>query len=269
MKNRAVSFLPPLLAIATLTLAIPVTYAQTTAPGYCPPETAAPGCHTGRRSLTVIGRGQVTATADTAIMEFRFASRDSSVSETLSPGLSLPAARRQTEGALQPAITALQTAGIPARNITLQTYSVQSPKLLVVVDKPTQDGLQELVLQVEQSLATSQTIFLQGIGAGYAVNTCEALERSARRLALRDAQRQMATLAQDVNVALGELLSVTVLPLVGASASVGCGTKAGMPVSSFPFTSEETTPPYNPADKPQVQVRSEVSVTHAIQGDRK
>lgn len=219
----------------------------------------------GQRFLTVIGQGQVTVPADTALMEFRFANRDQPGMGMDVPGVSIQTARQFTEDALQPVVTALRGAGIPAANINIQTSSIQNPILLVKIDKPTQEGLQQTVLTVDQSLKSSQQLFLQSIGAGYLVNNCEPLQRSARRIALQDARSQIKTLAQDVSVELGELFSVTVLPLMGSSASLGCGSKVGVPVSPLSFSTNEATPSYNPADKPEVQVRSQVSITHTIQ----
>jgi uncharacterized protein YggE len=217
-----------------------------------------------RRSLTVVGLGQVTVPADIALLEFRFGSREALNPAESTPGLSIQTARKNTEAALQPAIKALTAAGVPSRNITAQTSSLQSPALLVRVDKPTQKGLQTIVLAVDQASKSSQSLFLQSIGAGYAVNSCQVVQRSARRIALRDAREQLTSLAQEVGVQLGELLSVTVLPLEGSPNSTGCGSKVGVPNMSVPIAIDDATPPYNPSDQPTVQVRSQVSVTHAI-----
>jgi uncharacterized protein YggE len=218
-----------------------------------------------RRSLTVVGLGQVTAPADIALLEFRFGSREAlNTAESTPPGLSIQTARKDTEAALQPAIKALTEAGVPARNITAQTSSLQSPALLVRVDKPTQKGLQKIVVAVDQASKSSQSVFLQSIGAGYAVNSCQVMQRSARRIALRDAREQLTSLAQEVGVQLGELLSVTVLPLQGSPNSTGCGSKVGVPNMPVPIAIDDATPPYNPSDQPTVQVRSQVSVTHTI-----
>ena len=219
------------------------------------------------RSLTTTGQGQVTAPADTALLEFRISSRDSAGSQDNSAGLSLQTLRKFTEDALKPTVDALLKAGVPQRNILLQSSSLQNPKLLVTVEKPTQEGLQQITLAVEQSLRPSRQLFLQSIGAVYSVNTCQPLERAARRLALTDAQRQIATLAQDLSVPLGELLSASTSPLIGASRSSACGTRVGIPTSAanaFLPPSEESLPPYDPADLPQVQIRSQVSLTHGI-----
>ncbi|XGV96107.1 MAG: SIMPL domain-containing protein [Leptolyngbya sp. BL-A-14] len=220
-----------------------------------------------RRSLTVIGLGQVTAPADVALLEFLFGGQMGV--ESTAPGLSIETARKAAENALQPVVKALTAMGIPSRNITLRTNSLQSPKLLVRVEKPTQEGLQKTVLTVNQALKSNQSFFLQSIGAGYAVNSCQTLQRSARRLALSDAQEQLTSLAQDVKVQMGELLSVTVQPLEGSPNSTGCGSKVGVPNSPVPnlpvpIAIDETTPPYDPSAQPTVQVRSKVSVTRAI-----
>ncbi|MBW4694505.1 MAG: SIMPL domain-containing protein [Lyngbya sp. HA4199-MV5] len=240
----------------------------------CPPTNTAAtakkpgGCVevvTERRSLTVIGLGQVMAPADVALLEFLFGRRDAATaSDRATTGVSIEAARKATETALQPVVKALTELGIPSRNITLQTSSLQSPRLLVKVEKPTQEGLQKTVLTVDQALQSNQSFFLQSTGAGYAVNNCQVVQRSARRLALSDAQEQLTSLAQDVNVQMGELLSVTVQPLEGSPNSIGCGSKVGVPNMGVPIAIDDATPPYDPSKQPEVQVRSKVSVTRAI-----
>ncbi|XHX81014.1 MAG: SIMPL domain-containing protein [Stenomitos frigidus ULC029] len=218
-----------------------------------------------RRSLTVVGLGQVRAPADIALLEFRFGSRAAlNAPESNVPGLSIEAARKNTETDLQPAVKALTETGTPSRNVSLQTSSLQSPALFVRVEKPTQEGLQKTVLTVNQALKSSQSLFVQSIGAGYAVNSCQFLQRSARRVALRDAQEQLTSLAQEVGVQLGELLSVTVLPFQGSSNSISCGSKVGVSNTLMSIAIDDATPPYNPSDQPEVQVKSQVSVTHAI-----
>lgn len=219
----------------------------------------------GRRSLTVIGQGQVTAPANTVLLEFRFGSnRDPLAGDVRSSVLAPTEIQRNAETALKPTIAALNQADIPSGNITVQAISLQTTKLQVQIEQPTQERVQQVVFTVEQSVRNNSQIFLQGVGAAYAVNNCQVLERSARRIALRDAQAQLATLAVDVAVQLGELLQVTVMPLTGSPNVSNCGTKVAVPLSPFSVGAESTLPPYNPGDKPEVQVRSQVSVTHAI-----
>ena len=230
----------------------------TATPGALPPPECLPMAHrlAEPRSLTVIGQGQITAPADSALLEFRFGNREPVDFETpVNPG---------REAILKPIVDALVKLNVSPTAITLQTASQQSPKLLLRIENPTQERMQQLVSTVERSLPSNSPLFLQSTGATYAVNTCEPIVRAARRIALRDAQRQLTGLAEDVNVQLGQLLQVTVLPLVGSPSSTGCGTKIGVPASPLSFVNEDSTPPYNPSDQPVVQIRSQVSVTHAI-----
>lgn len=233
-------------------------------PGECKAQSCEPP-----RSLTVVGQGQVTAPADTAVMEFRISSREpvgGAAGDT--PGLSIATVRQFTEAALKPTVDALLKAGVPQRNILIQSSSLQNPKLLVTVEKPTQEGLQQIVLSVDQSLRPSKQLFLQSIGAVYSVNFCDPLERAARRLAIGDAQRQVTALSQDLSVPLGELLSASTAPLNGAPSSTACGSRVGVPVSAATAfmlpASEKSFPPYDPSELPEVQIRSQVSLTHKI-----
>lgn len=228
-----------------------------------------PSCFTpselrdSQRSLTVIGQGQVTAPADTVILEFRLATRD--LPGGASP-LSAQEVRQLTEAALKPTLQALTEAGVPAKNIAVQASSLQNQKLFVTLNRrPTQERVQQVAAVVEKSLAANPQLFVQNIGAAYSVNNCQPLERSARRIALRDAQTQVTTLASDINAQLGPLFSVTVLPLTGSPTTSGCGSKVGVSVSALGVSLDESTPPYDPTDKPEVTVRSQVSVTYDIE----
>lgn len=216
-----------------------------------------------RRSLTVIGQGQVSAPADTALLEFRFGTQ-SQLSGDQPDSLQL--ARRVSDQALKPTLQALAKAGVSDRAITVQANPLQNPSLRVQIERPTQERVQEIVLTVERSLQSNRDVFLQSIGAAYTLRNCQPLAESARRIALRDAQSQVRSLAREVGVGLGELMHVTVMPFIGAPSTTACGTKVGVPdTSPFALSIEETAPPYNPSDKPEVQVRSQVSITHAIQ----
>ncbi len=221
------------------------------------------------RSLTVVGQGQVTAPADTALLEFRISAREPiGAADSNSPGLSIQDLRKFTEEALKPTVDALLKAGVPQRHILIQSSSLQNPKLLVKVEKPTQAGLQQIALSVDQSLRSQKQLFLQSIGAVYSVNFCDPLERAARRLAIADAQRQVLALAQDLSVPLGNLLSASTVPLTGSPNSTACGSKVGVALSTpNPFmlpASEKSLPPYDPDELPEVKIRSQVTLTHRI-----
>lgn len=217
-----------------------------------------------QRALTVVGQGQVTVPADRAILEFQLGSRNS-LSAPEVPGVSLPAASTVTPETLQPLVTALREADIKAEQIESQTSPLESPRLLVTLLKPTREQVQKVVMTVNQTVTRSQQLFLQSIGAAYSVKSCQSLEQSAQRLALADARRQMTPLAQALQMQVGEILLVTVLPLQGTASSVGCGSKVGVSSSLLATTNETALPPYNAAALPEVTVRSQISVTYGMQ----
>jgi uncharacterized protein YggE len=218
-----------------------------------------------QRAITVMGQGLATAPADTARIEFRFASRtplDTLPAETPADSaegnVGLP-----VEVALQPVIDALVAIKVPADNIQLQSSALESPKLLVTLEKPTRDRIQEVVKVVTSMLTSRDNLFIQGIDAEYAVKDCLPLERAARKAALRDAQNQVGPIALDLGIKIGEILFVTVFPSFGSSASSVCGSKVGVPTSPL-LALSDSTPPYDPSANPEVQVRIQISITYAI-----
>lgn len=213
-----------------------------------------------RRAIAVIGQGQAIAPADTALLEFRFASRapiEPPQPNTTTNG-SLP-----TEVLLKPVVDALLAIKVPAESIEIQTSSLENPKLLVTINKPTRERLQEVVKVANSALQASDSLFMQGIGAEYAVNDCQPLEKAARSAALKDAQSQVTSIASEMGVQLGSLLLVTVYPIVSPPSVSACGSKVAVPVSPL-FSTGEGAPPYNPSALPQVNVQSQINVTYEI-----
>lgn len=212
----------------------------------------APNILMNQRAITVIGQGLATAPADTAKMEFRLISREPLNSRTA-----------LTEAVLKPVVDALIAIEVPSDRMTIQTNPPESFKLLVNIDKPTRTRIQEVVQVVSSALQQSDNLLMQGMSAEYAVNDCQPLERTARRAALRDAQSQIRSTASDLNIKVGEILYMTVYPLVGTPTSATCGSKIGVPLSPL-LTLSDSTPPYDPSIPPVVEVRSHVSITYAI-----
>jgi uncharacterized protein YggE len=236
-----------------------------------PSNGLAPQVVTTQRAVTVIGQGQVKVPAELALLEFTFGNRGSLSDDALtgttgSVTESIEERRRQIEQSLQPIVNALVAAKIPARNITLQTSSLETPKLLVTIERPNRERVQEIVLTTDRAARTNRQFFIQNTGAAYTVKNCQPLERSARRVALSDAQVQMRSLMTDLNVEPGELLFVTVFPLSGLPAAFSnCGSKVGVPANNPLIPSDDSLPAYDPSDPTDVIVRSQVSVTYAIQ----
>ncbi|XWK88998.1 MAG: SIMPL domain-containing protein [Phormidium sp.] len=216
-----------------------------------------------QRAITVIGQGQVRAPADTARLEFRFASRN----PLDTPARSTPSVTEGTvspaEEPLKPVVDALVSIAVPANNIEIQTSSLENPKLFVNIAKPTRERMQEVVKTANLATETSNQLFIQGISAEYAVNNCQPLESNARRNAIRDAETQVRSVALEMGVQLGELLLVTVYPIVSPPSVSACGTKQAVPLSPF-SNINQSIPPYDPSALPEVQVRSQISVTYAI-----
>jgi uncharacterized protein YggE len=221
---------------------------------------------TPHRAVTLIGQGQVTAPADIAQLEFTLGSQtDFDNRSAANPPLSVEDKRQAIEAAIQPIVAALLELKIPKDNIALQTNALESPKLRVQINKPTQERLQQIVVTVDRATKTNRQFFVQSIGAAYSINNCQPLERAARRLALNDAQTQIKILALDLNVTIGELLFVTAFPISGLPAAFSnCGSKVGVPSPNLIVPDESTFPPYSPSDPIEVKVRSQVSLTYEI-----
>ena len=256
--------LPMGIAIAFSLIPTSISHAKTIHPtstqtsiAQINPET--PQFLLNQRAMTVVGQGLSTAPADTARLELSLGLRlpvDPSGGAPMNPSL---------EELLQPLITVLTASGISRDQIQIQTVQIENPRLFITVNRPTRENLQTLVSQINQSLRQSEALFLQSIGAEYAINNCLFLERRARQAALSDAQTRANNLATDLGVRRGDILLVTEYPILGSSASGACGSKVGVPVS-LPFgTASDNLPPYNPAAQTEVQLRSQVSITYIIE----
>lgn len=222
---------------------------------------------TERRSITVLGQGQVTAPADRARLEFSISIRDpaealdSDVPQMLNP----PVRSSLSADVLQPIVEALVAAKVPKDAIAVRMSGVENAEVIVELNKPTKPRVQEVVLAVSEAARNNGRLFLQSVGAEYSVNNCRPLENASRRAALNDAQTRLESLAAAVKVGLGEVLHITEFPVAGLpSAFSNCGTKVGAPADPL-RASSGSTPPYDPAAPTEVQVRSQVSVTYAIE----
>ena len=216
-----------------------------------------------QRAITVIGQGQVSVPADIARLEFRFASRNPLETAARSTPALTPSAVSPAEEPLKSVVDALVAIAVPADSIEIQTSALENPKLFVKISKPTRERMQEIVKTVNLATETSNQFFIQGISAEYAVNNCQPLERNARRNAIRDAETQVRSVALEMGVQLGELLFVTVYPIVSPASVSACGTKIAVPLSPF-SNINQSIPPYDPSALPEVQIRSQISVTYSI-----
>jgi uncharacterized protein YggE len=228
-----------------------------------PVSNGSPQSVINQRAITIIGQGQVTAPADTARLEFRLITRD--VAQTPVAGLKLPSESGEEAGtllALKPLVEALVALKVPEKDIQIRANSTETPQVIVNLSKPTKERIEQVVGKVNKAASSNQVI-VQSVGAVYTVANCQPLEREARKIALSDARNQINSFAQDLGVKIGDVFSVTVFPSSSSASASSCGTKVGVPVSPFALSSE-TVPPYDPSVPPQVEVRSQVSVTYSI-----
>lgn len=245
----------------TLVIAIALINQNRSRPAIAQAAAPTPALMLNQRAITVTGLGQVAVPPDEARLEFRFSSRDSFSSPTPT-GLRLQG--QLTAADLRPVVEALRKLDIPGDRLTLQTSPLENPRLLVRLDRPTQERVQQVVQTVDQATTQAPRLTLQSIGAAYAVRQCEPLERAVRRLALNDARRQSIALAQELNVQLGDLLLAAASPLQGSPTSVGCGSKIGASPSPLGLPTGEATPPYDPSEPVEVRVRSQIGLTYGI-----
>ena len=255
MRHRAI----PVLVSAALLLPGSSTLAQANLNPLPYPPLNQP------RNITVLGQGQASAPADLARLEFLLVNRGSLNSfNNEAPDRVMPNRQPLQAAALQPIVSALEAIGIPNAAIAIQPSSVDSAELIVQVQKPTRQRVQQVVLTVNDAANQTNQLTLESIGAEYSVSNCQPLENTSRRAALNDAQRRIRALAAIAQVNLGELLQITEFPTSGSpSAFSRCGSKAGAPLNPLASTSN-STPPYDPAAPTEVRVFSQVSLTYAI-----
>ncbi|NET31251.1 MAG: SIMPL domain-containing protein [Cyanothece sp. SIO1E1] len=222
---------------------------------------------TDKRTMTVIGQGQAIAPADSALLEFRFASRQPfEPLEAIPLKAPIPAEELTIEELLDPIVSALIELGVSAEDIEIQSNPLENPQILVQLEQPNRERLQEVVATANQATDNINQLFLQSIGAEYRVEDCRVLERQSRQAALEDAESRSQDLAIDLEVEAGELLSVTEFPISGTpGAFTTCGAKVGdSPVPIFEPL-ETTLRPYNPSAPVEVQIKSQVSITYTIE----
>ena len=217
------------------------------------------------RSITVLGQGQAIAPADLAQLEFLIADRTAlnSLNDAVPDGLNLNRSPMRTDR-LQPIIAALVAIGIPKDAIAVQPSTVDSAELIVQINKPARQRVQQVVLTTNQAAQTNQ-LLIQRVGAEYRINNCQPFENVARRAALQDAQRRIQALATAAQVTPGELLQITEFPIAGTPAAFSrCGSQVAGASNPFEQPSQDP-PPYDPGAPTEVQVYSRVSLTYALE----
>lgn len=234
-----------------------------------------------RHSLMVIGQGVVRVAADTADIELVFSSggsndqletKPSSLPETRrisSPTLllnyktaaeSLPSKKSLTKATLQPVVNSLVAKGISVDKIQVQintNSSENNAKILVRLEKPTRDRVQEIVATANKSTSQLENISVKSVGVEYAVNDCQGLQSSVYQSAMKDAQSRAQALATAMGVKLG---TPSVAEPFYTLFYPSCSSKTGIPLPSF--ASFLLSPTYNPDAPAEVEMKKDIFVTY-------
>ncbi len=234
-----------------------------------------------RHSLMVIGQGVVKVPADTADIELVFSSggsndelqtQPSSLPETRrisSPTLlfnyktaaeSLPSKKSLTKATLQPVVDSLVAKGIRADKIQVQinpNSSENNAKILVRLEKPTRDRVQEIVATANKSTSQIENLSVKSVGVEYAVNDCQALQSSVYQSAMKDAKNRAQALASAMEV---KLSTPSVAEPFYTLFYPSCSSKTGVPLPSF--ASFLLSPAYNPDAPAEVEMKKDIFVTY-------
>lgn len=248
-----------------------------------------------RHSLMVIGQGVVRVTADTADIELVFSSgssddeletKPSSVPQTRSisspsgyasgtprattsrtlllnyktAAESSPSKKSLTKASLQPVVNSLVAKGISTDKIQVQISpdsSENNAKILVRLEKPTRDRVQEIVATANKATSQLENISVKSVGVEYAVNDCQALQSSVYLSAMKDAQSRAQALATAMNVKLD---TPSVAEPFYTLFYPSCSSKTGVPLPSF--ASFLSSPTYNPDAPAEVEMKKDIFVTY-------
>ncbi len=234
-----------------------------------------------RHSLMVIGQGVVRVPADTADIEFLFSSGGSnnnletqpsslgSVRRISSPILllnyktvaeSLPSKKSLTKATLQPVVNSLVAKGISADKIQVQlntNSSENNAKILVKLEKPTRERVQEIVATANKSTSEIENLSVKSVGVEYAVNDCQALQSSVYQSAMKDAQSRAQALATTMGVKLG---TPSVAEPFYTLFYPSCNSKTGVTLPSF--AGFLLSPAYNPDAAAEVEMKKDIFVTY-------
>lgn len=173
---------------------------------------------------------------------------------------SLPSKKSLTKATLQPVVNSLVTKGISADKIQVQinaNSSENNAKILVRLEKPTRDRVQEIVGTANKATNEIENLSVKSVGVEYAVNDCQALQSSVYQSAMKDAQSRAQALATAMGVKLG---TPSVAEPFYTLFYPSCSSKTGVPLPSF--ASFLLSPAYNPDAPAEVEMKKDIFVTY-------
>lgn len=172
----------------------------------------------------------------------------------------LPNKKSLTKATLQPVVDSLVAKGIRADKIQVQinpNASENNAKILVRLEKPTRDRVQEIVATANKSTSQIENLSVKSVGVEYAVNDCQALQSSVYQSAMKDAQSRAQALATAMDV---KLSTPSVAEPFYTLFYPSCSSKTGVPLPSF--ASFLLSPAYNPDAPAEVEMKKDIFVTY-------
>lgn len=175
------------------------------------------------RTITVIGRGEASATPDVLSARLGVAIRAPTVAEAM----------KEATARMTAVIGAIEAAGAADRDIRTSQFSIAferppRPREAATEDAPTTEvpGVYRVENQVEvkiRDLSRASAVLDAAVRAGandvfalsFAVDDASALERRARERAVADAHQRAESLASWSGVCLGPVLSISETPGAG------------------------------------------------------
>ena len=233
--------------------------------------------------LMVVGHGQISRPADKASIELivlsydvstfdPYAVPDPSAAENSSP--EQPEIPPLTEEMLDPIVSALVSAGIPASDIkiTLGTepnpgsynyYGEGSAAIAFEVDRPMSDRVEAIMTAAQE--ATGDRLYLQDRYIGYVTNSCDDLEAKAYVAAVADARDRAQILATAMEVELSEVPSVaesvSLTPGISYPYPSPCDLADLPPAAAYGYS---TLSYYDPAAPVEVTLQRDLYVTYPV-----
>ncbi|MFN6482784.1 MULTISPECIES: SIMPL domain-containing protein [unclassified Nostoc] len=172
----------------------------------------------------------------------------------------LPNKKSLTKATLQPVVDSLVAKGISADKIQVQinpNSSENNARILVKLEKPTRDRVQEIVATANKSTSQIENLSVKSVGVEYSVNDCQALQSSVYQSAMKDAQSRAQALATAMEV---KLSTPSVAEPFYTLFYPSCNSKTGVPLPSF--ASVLLSPAYNPDAPAEVEMKKDIFVTY-------
>lgn len=228
--------------------------------------------------ITVIGYGEASAPAETALLQLLVSREDYGPTRAVRPSATPGAEEREF---VDPIVEALTGAGVAEDALRVVISPVvgqyQGPsgvglaRIDAELEQPTPEGITELI-NTAVLAAYEQGVIIGEVGVGYDVADCLALEREARESALAAARERAEIQAELMELELGGFLAASDVPPSESTALTFFGrlisgeTGCAPPGPTITEGVGINLPTFDPAGEAEVELSVQVAVTFEIQG---